>query len=562
MASLPSAREVVAVAFRHRWSLLAAAILPVAVGLALPFYLTPRFEARTQVLVKPGREFMPQADAPGSMQLPQTTMREMVDTVTQILQSKDLIRDVLRDETVPKLYPDIARSLPPEAWGDAAGRALMADFSVAPVRLTNVIDMALRNTDREVATEALRTILARSQERHVAAFSQRRSALLEAQLEDNSRLLDAAQRARATYVAEHQLFSLPEQRNLLVQRRSQMSQELREAEMRDASLARQIAYVTGELARQPETITVQVVNQASGVAEDAQRRLHELRQRERELLSTLGPQHPELRANRAAIAATEQSLAQTVRRNQAISTGINPLTTALRTQLAAQESERAPLVGRMTALRAAIEEDDARLRRMAEDEIGLRALDRRITGLEGAIRELQQRSTEARFSEELDRAQVAGLSVIQQPFASEVPVSPKRIPFLAGGVVAGGLLASLRLLLALSFGSRFLAVETVERMLGVPVLAGLPALPPPRRRLALSRQDEKPAPQLADATAPAAAVKARLLGQRLAADGRTLRVDWACGACGAPGTPQESMFRLPPVRCAQCGALNEIEADA
>lgn len=562
MASLPSAREVVAVAFRHRWSLLLAAILPVALGLAIPFYLTPHYEARTQVLVKPGREFMPQADSSGNMQLPQMTMREMVDTVTQILQSTDLIRDVLRDETVPKLYPEIARRLPPEAWDDAAGRALMADLSVAPVRLTNVIDMALRNADRLVATEALRTVLARFQERHVAAFSQRRSALLEAQLEENSRLLDAAQRARATYVTERQIFSLPEQRNLLVQRRSQMSQELREAEMRDESLARQIAYVTDELARQPETITVQVVNQASAVAEDAQRRLRELRERERELLSTLGPQHPELRANRAAIAATEQSLAQTGRRTQAISTGINPLATTLRTQLAALESERAPLAGRMAALRAAIEEDDARLQRMAEDEIGLRALDRRIAGLEGAIRALQQRGTEARLSEELDRAQVAGLSVIQQPFASERPVSPKRMLFLAGGVVAGGLLAALRLLLALSFGSRFLTVETVERMLGVPVLAGLPALPAPRRRLALPHQAEASTQRLADASASAPRVKARLLGQSLAADGRTLRVDWACGACGAPGPPQESMFQLLPVRCTQCGALNEIEADA
>jgi uncharacterized protein involved in exopolysaccharide biosynthesis/DNA-directed RNA polymerase subunit RPC12/RpoP len=562
MASLPSAREVVAVAFRHRWSLLAAAILPIALGLAIPLHLTPQYEARTQVLVKPGREFMAQAESSGNMQLPQMTMREMVDTVTQILQSTDLIRDVLRDETVPKLYPDIARRLPPEAWNDAAGRALMANLSVAPVRLTNVIDMALRNADREVATEALRTILARFQERHVAAFSQRRSALLEAQLEENSRLLDTAQRARAVYVAERQLFSLPEQRNLLVQRRSQMSQELRELEMRDESLARQIGYVTGELVRQPETITVQVVNQASAVAEDAQRRLRELRQRERELLSTLGPHHPEMRANRAAIAATEQSLAQTGHRTQAISTGINPLTTTLRAQQAALESERTPLAGRMAALRAAIEEDDTRLRQMAEDEIGLRALDRRIAGLDGAIRALQQRGTEARFSEELDRAQVAGLSVIQQPFASERPVSPKRMLFLAGGVVAGGLLASLRLLLALSFGSRFLTVETVERMLGVPVLAGLPALPAPRQRLALPQQAAAPAQQLADASAPAAQVKARLVGQHLAADGRTLRVEWACGACGAPGTPQESMFQLPPIRCTRCGALNEIEADA
>ena len=44
------------------------------------------------------------------------------------------------------------------------------------------------------------------------------------------------------------------------------------------------------------------------------------------------------------------------------------------------------------------------------------------------------------------------------------------------------LLAAGRLLLALSFGNRFLAAETVERMLGVPVLIALPHVPALHRR--------------------------------------------------------------------------------
>ena len=483
VASLPSAREVLTVAFRHRWSILLALLIPALAGLVVPFYITPKFEARTQVLVKAGREFMVQGDVPGSSQLPQTTMREMVDTVTQILQSMDLIRDVLRDETVDKLYPALAQHVHDrETREDAAAAALARDLVVAPVRLTNVIEIGLRNSDRQVATEALRTVLARFQERHVQAFSQRRSALLEEQIVENSRQLDEAQRARARYVAERQLFSLPEQRNLLVQQRARESQELREAQMRKASLEDQMRYLSEELQRQPATLTLQTTSQNSGVADDAQRRLRELREREREQLNVFGPDHPDVRSTRAAITATQQAIAVTNARSASVSMGINPLITTLRQQLAATQAEWAPLRGRIAALEAAVGEDDARLRQISVDEIALQALERRISGLETAIRELQQRQTEARFREELDRAQIAGLSVIQQPWALEGRVSPKRRLFLAGGIVIGGILAVGRLLLALSFGNRFLASETVERMLGVPVLLAVPHIPALHRR--------------------------------------------------------------------------------
>ena len=483
VASLPSLREVLTVAFRHRWAILLAFALPAIAGLTLPFYITPKFEARTQVLVKPGREFMVQGDVPGSTQVPQTTMREMVDTVMQILQSMDLIRDVLRDETATKLYPTLAERIPDrEARDDAAAAALAHDLVAAPIRLTNVIEIGLRNTDRQVATEALGSVLARFKERHVQAFSQRRSALLEAQLVENSRQLDEAHHARAKYIADLQLFSLPEQRNLLVEQRVRESQALREAQMRKAGLEDQIRYITEELQRQPATMTLQTTSQNSGVAEDAQRRLRELREREREQLNTFGPEHPDVRATRAAILATQQAISATNARSASVSSGINPLITTLRQQLSASQAELAPLAGRIVALEAALKEDDARLRQMSVDEIVLQSLDRRVSGLDAAIRELQQRQTDARFREELDRAQIAGLSVIQEPWALERPVSPRRTLFLAGGLVLGLLLAAGRLLIALSFGNRFLTPETVERMLGVPVLIAVGHIPALHRR--------------------------------------------------------------------------------
>ncbi|WP_160936213.1 GumC family protein [Teichococcus coralli] len=477
VASLPSPREVVAVAFRHRRWILLAALLPVLLGATLPFVLTPIYEARTRVLVRGGREFTPQVDAPGMLQSPQTTMREMVDTVIQILQSVDLFRDVVGDVSVQKLYPRLAeessQGLTPE---NAAILALGRDISAAPVRLTNVIEISLRNPDAQVAVQGLETVLTRFQERYVRAFSQRRSALLETQIEENQRYLTEVQSERAAYMASHELYSLTDQRSLLVQRHGREREALRAVEMRKSLLEEQIRFLASELERQPPTITVQTTSQDSPLATDALRRLRELQEREREMLRTLGSEHPNVRGIRAAIQTTQQVIAQTNARTTAISLGINPLVTTLKTQLASAEAELAPLAGQVLAYGRSLATEEARLRQIGLDEIQLQTYDRSIAQVEGAIRELRQRQTDARFNEELDRAQVAGLSVIEQPQASDRPIAPKKMLFLAGGIVAGGIMSCFALLVAMTFGRRFLTTETAERMLGVPVLVTLPPM--------------------------------------------------------------------------------------
>lgn len=485
VTSLPSMREILAAAFRYKWPMLLTFTLPLVIGLSLPFMLTPKYEAVTRVLVRAGREFTPQADVSGSgmVSLPQTTMREMVDTVTQILTSMDLIRDVLQDETVQKLYPDLANSRKNnQPIESAAAAALAGDLTVSPVRLTNVIQIELRSTDPKVAVDALRAVLARFQERYIRAFSQKRSGLLETQISENLDKLAHLQQERADYITARNLFSLPEQRNLLVSQRVRGAQDLRQAEMQKASLQEQIRFLNDELAKQPATITLQTTNQDSAVADDAQRRLRDLREREHELLNTLGPSHPEVRGVRQAIASIQQTLAQTRTRSVAVTAGVNPLITHLRSQLATVEAEQAPLDDKIMRLRAALDADDMRLRQVSEDEIRLQGLDRSINELETAVRELRQRLTDARLSEELDRAQIAGLSVIQQPLALDKPVSPKKILFLAGGLAVGLISSIFALLTALTFGNTFLAAETVERMLGVPVLVALPPVPAWRRQ--------------------------------------------------------------------------------
>ncbi len=481
VASLPSQREIAAVVFRRKWLVLGAFLAPLAACVAAPFLMTPVYEAEARLLVKAGREFIPSADGPsGAQTSPQSTMREIVDTVVQILTSVDLAQDVVRELTVARLYPKIANAVPPSSAPsspgpeDAAAGALVQDLRVAPLRLTNVIEVRLRNGNRQVAVEALGTTLARFQERHIQAFSHSQTKSLEVEIGSNLQLLAAVQAERAAYVAAHSLYSLPEQRVLLMQQRVQRAKELQDARMRDGSLDHLIAYLNTELKAQPSTITLQTTTQPSSVPQEAQKRLQVLRQRERELLTALNADHPMIRAVRASVAAAEQAVAHADPQTVAVSTGLNPLITTLKTQLAGAEAERAPVAGRIVDLQAALDADDARLREISEVEAVLRRLAVRSTDLETSISALRQRLAEARVSDQLDRAQVAGLSVIQHPVASSQPVPPRKMHFFVGGVVLSLMSGMAAVLAALTFGNRFITPETIERILGAPVLAVLP----------------------------------------------------------------------------------------
>ena len=487
--SLPTLREVLAVAFRRKLALALALALPVAAALAAASQMTVKYQADTKVLVRSGREYMPQGviGGGGGEMGPTTTMLDTINTEIEILTSDDLTREVLRKETIERLYPRLAAA-PPGALPteDAAVKAFQADLSVAPVRLSNVIAIGLRSYDPEVATETLRLLLAGFQQRHVEAFGTNHSLLLNGQLQDQIVRLSALEKERAAYMAAAGLHSVAEQRTSLIQQRARHMQDLQDAELQQKTLTEEVAFLNNELAGQPARITTQTSTRESEVAQDNQRRLRDAQQQERELLARYPAGSRLMGGVEAGLGAVRQFAAQTSPRTSVVEMGINPIFSGLQSRLIAARVELAPLVSRIALLRAAAAEDDARLNHLSDAEVRLADLDRQITQLDSASSMLHQRLEDAHYLDDLDRAKVASLKVIEQPVALGKPVFPSRRLFLASGVAVGLVLDGLLLLLGLTFNVRVLVGDTVERVLGVPVVAALPAIPRRQMRRAAS----------------------------------------------------------------------------
>ena len=514
-ASSPSAREMMIVAFRHKWLLTLAFAIPLLIALSLAFTAQTLYQADAKLVVRAGREYVAALETGERGAIPPSgTMQEAIDTEVEILTSKDVLGDVVDALGAGYLYPappdekpsflaslshrapsdpvDPARAK--ETARNTAIKALSEDLRVKPVKLSNVIELSVRNPDRAVAIETLSRLLIAFRARHIAAFNRQRGSALEEQANRYMAEIAGLEKDRAEYGAANRLFAAGEQRTVLIQQRARLAQEAQDAGIRRVTLEEQVRYLAAKIRELPQTVKLETQTQPSPATEDTDKALQALRAKEGLYIQHFRPGSAMLRDLRAQIAAHEHVLSRG-RTVSAVRTGVNPILTGLETQLLAARTELAPLAIKETDLNAAMTGMDERLREIGKAELHLMGLDRRIGQLNAASTTLHQRLQDSRFLDDLDRLHLTSVNVIESPAAAEKPVAPRKMLFGLAGVICGLVAMAGAFLMALTFRNRFLSVEMTERVLGIPVVAAMPlTLPPTRRALAAARMGDAASP--------------------------------------------------------------------
>lgn len=517
-AAQPSIREMLVVAFRYKRAILIAFMIPVIALIILAYSTQKQYQADSKVMVRAGREFVPASDTGDRNTIPPSiTMQEVVDTEVEILTSKEVLQEVVDAVGIARLYPVLAGIAPPHpilAWlseqlgqswpmqlpalltwhwpGSDQGaysvrnlaiEALGRDLKVKPVKLSNVIDISIRNTDRDVASETLRQLLAIFQVHHVSAFRQQRSSVLEEQIGQNLTEIAKLEKARAEYRNINLLFAASEQRSALVQQRAHSLQELQDTRIEQGALHDKVEYLAEQLQKLPKNMKLDTATQPSSGAQSVERSLQELKAKEGLYATRFNPNSLILQDLRANIVAHQEVVGKAANLN-VVRTGLNPVLPTLETQLMTTRSELAPLETKGADLSAAITGIDEQLKGLSVNELQLLNLDRRIGELDLATNTLRQQLEDARFLDELDHEHLTSVKVIDGASTPEKPASPRKFLYGLVGLACGFLAATCAFLLALTFGNRFLSVDMIERVLGVPVVAVLPLMPPQARQRA------------------------------------------------------------------------------
>jgi uncharacterized protein involved in exopolysaccharide biosynthesis len=481
LTSLPSVRELLADIFRNLRLIIVAMLVPPIIAVVLAYAVTPVYRADAKVLIKPGREFMPVTNLGENGQGgPSSSMAEVVKSEIEILNSQDIAQSVLQKLTIPFVYPDLAAKAE-ESDVPVLDRAMTIfdkQLGISSVELSNVVEVSFDSEDPKVATKVLETVLAEFQAKHVTLYSSTLSTPIEAQIAAKQKELEQLDAKRIQYQNANSAFSIPDQRASLIQQRAQVGSLLQDAQIREGALAEQVDFLKKSRAGTPQTSAIDSeVDPTSGTSSAAMDQLMALRQKEQELLQHYQPTAPAIVQIRQQVAQAEQFVQQAQsQNNRKVRTGANPLLATIDQQLLASQSELTPIKSQIEGYKMQVASLDEELRKLQDNELQVNDLQRHIDSLTADLQTLRTNLAQARLAENMDRANVSSVSIIDAPRAEPKPVFPKKILFGLGGVAMGIVASVLIILMSLSFGNTIITVEGAERILGTPVVAALPQL--------------------------------------------------------------------------------------
>lgn len=238
----PPLREYLAVIWRRKLTVLVIFVLTTAAAV-MGAYLTPaEFTADTSLLVRLGREFLYRPEVGGVEGSKALSLEEMVNSQVEILRSRDLALETVRQLGVEVLYPSILeKTRDPQAALARGVVAFQGHLVVASVPESGIIKISFSHLKPAVAADALNTLVEKFKEKHLELFSDSNSEFLREQVELYQSDLAEAEAALQTFKQEHGIIEMAEQKASIVKQHAELETELRTARFRIKELEEQLA---------------------------------------------------------------------------------------------------------------------------------------------------------------------------------------------------------------------------------------------------------------------------------------------------------------------------------
>jgi uncharacterized protein involved in exopolysaccharide biosynthesis len=355
---------------------------------------------------------------------------------------------------------------------------------VAPVRGTSFIRVTAATTSPELSANLANAVaqegIAYFRSANRASTSEARR-FVEQQLDQARARLDASERAIRAFKEVRQIPSLEAVSSQLMSQITQGQAELDQVEIARRENEARIAAAKARMEREQEIIVASRATIENPAFQRIQQRLIELEIQRAQLAQVYTPQHPRMEQITREIADVRGRLMNEARTSIAQEiTQTNPVRARLTSDLLGLEVERVALEARLAGLRTAqqrrrvaamtIPAAEAEFNRLMREH---RVLEANYTALAARYQEILLREHQAGFFP-------AGLQVVETalPPAHAAPTATPRTAAAAGAVgLVLGLMAALFLE---AIDDRARSAEDVERTLGAPVLAQVPAHGRPR----------------------------------------------------------------------------------
>lgn len=470
-----SSGEIATIAYNQRKKALVAFVTPVILAVLLVLFLPPVYRAEVDIVVKTGREYLAHGETESTPTAPQSTKEEDINSEVELLGSRAMAVNAINAIGLKNLFPDLVSS--PPWFGsviDHAVKAFQRHLSVEPVKLSNVISLTYEADSPRQAEQILNRFVTAYQAMHAQIYSTGKEAAYKSSLTSFLGNLDRLERRRTQIKLENGIYDIDAQRIALINQRVDALSKLQDNTGRKAALDQSIAYLVAKRAHVPSMLP-------SGEMEHANATLADLQESETEMAVRDGDNNPELLRVRRQIRDLQQKMGPLEGEMSRYSATPSPLAQEIDEQIVADRAEDVPLEAELARDKALVASLDGDLHRLEQADLELRDIETRIAAMNSVLQAVQSRYSDARSEEELDRARQVSVVPEAKAVAPDKPVMPRPLLYTAAGVLAGILFAGGVMVFGIVTSRRLLIEQSVERLMGLPVLAAIPRLDNPYR---------------------------------------------------------------------------------
>ncbi len=467
-----SPRDLVTALFYYKRVVLAAFAVPCILGVLAGLMAHTSYVAQARLLVLYGSEYVfhpGNRDTGSDITLDRN---QIIQGELQILQSPALASEVLAEIGPAVVYAGLPA-------GDAALRTavsqLAQDLTVSSIPQSNVLELSLRNADRDVAMRVLQAMIAHYLTYRVGIFDKaQRSPGVDTQRDQFAERLRQAEETLAQFGIVHGISNLDEQISQQIRQKAETANQQSIVGQQIGETAARVAALHQELASVPPTVQTYAESARSQQSTGLTDSLVRLQIQRRDLAARYQDDFPLVRDIDRQIAAVRGQIGADPAREANISrTGRNVVYDDLHREEITLSAQLQGLQAKKTQLDADAAGQQARTDELAGLARQYRDLQRSRDVLDQSYRAIARSSEETALSDAQERARGANVRVVQPPDAPLGGRNQRSLLF-AGGAVLGVLCAIAVFTLLNATRQVFVSVRDVERQLDLPVLLAVP----------------------------------------------------------------------------------------
>jgi polysaccharide biosynthesis protein PslE len=441
-----SIRDYLTLFFKHKFKIVVTFLLVIAVTGVLIIRVQRQFVAKAVVMVKFGREFEAVNEV-GDKGPRSLNPEAIINTELRILSGHDLVGRVVNAIGPDQLYPEPPRNVAlPEFRLEGAIDRFRANLTVNASG--NLIEVAFRHQNPQIAGQAVNMLVEFLKDKHLDVFSDPKSEFLEAQLREYAEKLRQSEGLMGNFKQKNEVFSLDEQKSLLIRDRAEIERALNNEQIKTRELQQRIAFLKDRADLSTDSTVMELRS-----------KLNVLEQREQELTAKYNESSQTVMNHRREMKIVREQLL----RHEGRATNV---------EMVRLQAELEPIQIKVSGLQKRYTEIDRELRHLDFRGREYDDLKRQVASNEANYQTYLKKSEEARISEDLDRRKMTNINIVER--AEMSPVKSGRSK--TAGI---GLLLSIVLSLGFAYLAEYLphtltTPESAEKKLGLPVLVSIP----------------------------------------------------------------------------------------